>query len=87
MSRILVILILFVSAAVSNKVAAQEETYRFDIGGQVGVAGYSWGAAVGGIFQNGRFWGGSLRFPPSLWWGRRGGGWLLPSSLCGGLRG
>ncbi len=73
MSRILVILILFVSAAVSNKVAAQEETYRFDIGGQVGVAGYL-GDASSSIFSKPGFSGGvSFRYLPDVRWAVRGG--------------
>ena len=72
MSRILVILVLFVSAAVSNKVAAQEETYRFDIGGQVGVAGYL-GDASSSIFSKPGFSGGvSFRYLPDVRWAVRG---------------
>lgn len=55
-----------------HRVAAQEETYRFDIGGQVGVAGYI-GDASSSIFSKPGFSGGvSFRYLPDVRWAVRG---------------
>ena len=60
MKKILLLLALFVTL-VPLKSAAQEETYRFDIGGQVGMAGYL-GDASSSIFSKpGASFGASFR--------------------------
>lgn len=58
-------------AVVVPKMSAQEETYRFDIGGQLGMAGYL-GDASSNIFGHPGFMGGvSFRYLPDARWAVR----------------
>lgn len=71
MKKILLLLAIFVTL-VPLKSAAQEETYRFDIGGQVGMAGYL-GDASSSIFSKpGASFGASFRYLPDVRWAIRG---------------
>lgn len=65
-------LIILMAAATNQKIAAQEEAYRFDIGGQVGMAGYL-GDASSSIFSKpGASFGASFRYLPDVRWAVRG---------------
>lgn len=58
--------------AVNVKALAQEESYRFDVGGQVGMAGYL-GDASSSLFSESGFSGGvSFRYLPDVRWAVRG---------------
>ncbi len=71
MKQLLVILMSLLASAQLH-LAAQEETYRFDMGGQVGVAGYI-GDASSSIFSKPGFSGGvSFRYLPDVRWAIRG---------------
>jgi len=71
MKKLLAIILLLVCAA-SQRMAAQEETYRFDIGGQAGMSGYL-GDASSSIFSETGFSGGvSFRYLPDVRWAVRG---------------
>lgn len=59
-------------AGASTQVSAQEESYRFDFGAQVGVDGYL-GDASASIFSHPGFSGGvSFRYLPDVRWAVRG---------------
>ncbi|MDE6127473.1 MAG: porin family protein [Muribaculaceae bacterium] len=59
-------------AAVALRAAAQEESYRFDIGGQIGMSGYA-GDASSNIFSHPGFAAGaSFRYLPDVRWAVRG---------------
>lgn len=67
MKRLLVILFTLVALA-APRLQAQEETYRFDVGAQVGMAGYL-GDASSNIFGHPGFSGGvSWRYLPDARW-------------------
>ncbi len=71
MKRILAILVLLLAVSF-GRVEAQEESYRFDMGGQVGMAGYL-GDASSSIFSKPGFSGGvSFRYLPDVRWAVRG---------------
>ena len=65
--------ILFIALTICPpRVSAQEETYRFDIGAQIGMAGYI-GDASSSIFSHPGFSGGlSFRYLPDVRWAIRG---------------
>lgn len=70
MKRLLVILFTLVALA-APRLQAQEETYRFDVGAQVGMAGYL-GDASSNIFGHPGFSGGvSWRYLPDARWAVR----------------
>lgn len=70
MKRLLTLAVLFFAITVPRLVA-QEETYRFDIGGQIGMAGYL-GDASSDIFGHPGFSGGaSFRYLPDARWAIR----------------
>lgn len=70
MKRLLVILLTLVALA-APRLQAQEETYRFDVGAQVGMAGYL-GDASSNIFGHPGFSGGvSWRYLPDARWAVR----------------
>lgn len=70
MKRLLVILFTLVALA-APRLQAQEETYRFDVGAQVGMAGYL-GDASSNIFVHPGFSGGvSWRYLPDARWAVR----------------
>lgn len=70
MKRLLVILLTLVALA-APRLQAQEETYRFDIGAQAGMAGYL-GDASSNIFGHPGFSGGvSWRYLPDARWAVR----------------
>ena len=70
MKRLLVILFTLVALA-APRLQAQEETYRFDVGAQVGMAGYL-GAASSHIIGHPGFSGGvSWRYLPDARWAVR----------------
>ncbi len=70
MKRLLALAVLFFAITVPRLVA-QEETYRFDIGGQIGMAGYL-GDASSDIFGHPGFSGGaSFRYLPDARWAIR----------------
>ena len=70
MKRLLVILVTLVALA-APRLQAQEETYRFDVGAQVGMAGYL-GDASSNIFGHPGFSGGvSWRYLPDARWAVR----------------
>jgi hypothetical protein len=72
MKRLLAILIILLGATSVSRVAAQEESYRFDVGGQVGMAGYI-GDASSDIFGHPGFSAGaSFRYLPDVRWAIRG---------------
>lgn len=63
---------LVLAATSLQRIYAQEETYRFDIGGQIGMAGYL-GDASSSIFSKPGFAGGvSFRYLPDVRWAIRG---------------
>lgn len=63
---------MFLAATSLQRIYAQEETYRFDIGGQIGMAGYL-GDASSSIFTKPGFAGGvSFRYLPDVRWAIRG---------------
>lgn len=81
MKRLLVILFTLVALA-APRLQAQEETYRFDVGAQVGMAGYL-GDASSNIFGHPGFSGGvSWRYLPDARWAVRA--LLNVMSLSGG---
>lgn len=68
----LLAMLMFLLAASTTKMAAQEESYRFDIGGQIGVDGYL-GDASSSIFSKPGFSAGaSFRYLPDVRWAVRG---------------
>lgn len=70
MKRLLAMLC-FLLALGASRLSAQEETYRFDIGGQIGMAGYL-GDASSSIFAHPGFSGGvSFRYLPDARWAVR----------------
>lgn len=72
MKRVLSILIVLLVAGPSFRGMAQEESYRFDIGGQLGMAGYL-GDASSSIFSKpGVSFGASFRYLPDVRWAVRG---------------
>lgn len=72
MKRVLSILIVLLVAVSSFKGVAQEESYRFDAGGQLGMAGYL-GDASSSIFSKpGVSFGASFRYLPDVRWAVRG---------------
>lgn len=71
MKRIIAIITILVAVATA-KVSAQEESYRFDVGGQIGMDGYL-GDASASIFAKPGFSGGvSFRYLPDVRWAIRG---------------
>lgn len=69
-TRLLAILLLILTAS-QLRVSAQEETYKFDFGGQIGVSGYL-GDASSSIFSHPGFAGGlSFRYLPDVRWALR----------------
>jgi len=71
MKKSLVILVLMV-AVIPMRMAGQEESYRFDAGGQIGVSGYI-GDASSSIFSHPGFSAGmSFRYLPDVRWAVRG---------------
>lgn len=71
MNRLLAVLLLLLAWA-SPRVAAQEETYRFDIGARAGMAGYL-GEASSGVFAHpGPMAGVAVRYLPDARWAVRG---------------
>ncbi|MBD5224969.1 MAG: porin family protein [Bacteroidales bacterium] len=70
MRRLLAMLCLMLALGAS-RLSAQEETYKFDIGGQIGMAGYL-GDASASIFSHPGFSGGvSFRYLPDARWAVR----------------
>ena len=71
MKRLLLLLLPAILAIVPRRVSAQEESYRFDIGGQLGMSGYA-GDASSNIFSHPGFAGGvSFRYLPDVRWAVR----------------
>lgn len=71
MRKILVILTLLLSV-ISFRASAQEESYRFDIGGQIGMAGYLGDASSSIFAKPGVVFGASFRYLPDVRWCIRG---------------
>lgn len=71
MNRLLALIMLVIPALALHKAQAQEETYKFDIGGQIGMSGYL-GDASSSIFSHPGFAGGlSFRYLPDVRWSLR----------------
>ncbi|MCM1070425.1 MAG: porin family protein [Alistipes timonensis] len=71
MKRLLLLLLPVILAIFPLRVSAQEESYRFDIGGQLGMSGYA-GDASSNIFAHPGFAGGvSFRYLPDVRWAVR----------------
>lgn len=71
MKRLTTILLLIISCAAFNKATAQESTYKFDMGGQIGMSGYL-GDASSSIFSHPGFAGGlTFRYLPDVRWSLR----------------
>lgn len=71
MKKLLLLILPFVLALTSQKASGQEESYRFDIGGQIGMSGYA-GDASSNIFAHPGFAGGaSFRYLPDVRWAVR----------------
>lgn len=71
MKRLTAILILCISCAVLHKAHAQESTYKFDMGGQIGMSGYL-GDASSSIFSHPGIAGGlTFRYLPDVRWSLR----------------
>lgn len=69
MKQLTLILIMFMTALCSS---AQDETYRFDFGGQVGMSGYLGDANESSIFKHPGISGGlSFRYRPDARWAFR----------------
>lgn len=72
MSRRLILLLTLLCSLLPLRMAAQESTYRFDAGGQIGMSGYL-GDASANIFGHPGFSGGvSFRYLPDVRWAVRG---------------
>ena len=70
MKKYLALLILLFASSFGH-ISAQEESYRFDIGGQIGMAGYL-GDASSSIFSKpGISFGASFRYLPDVRWSVR----------------
>lgn len=70
MKKVLLLMVMLLAMA-APRVSAQEETYRYDIGGQLGMAGYL-GDASSNIFGHPGFSGGvSFRYLPDVRWAVR----------------
>lgn len=70
MKKYLAMLILLFASSLGH-ISAQEESYRFDIGGQIGMAGYL-GDASSSIFSKpGISFGASFRYLPDVRWAVR----------------
>jgi hypothetical protein len=71
MNRIIALLLLIIALPLSQRVAAQEAPYKFDMGGQVGMSGYI-GDASSSIFSHpGIAAGLTFRYLPDVRWGLR----------------
>ena len=71
MKRLTAILTLLIALTVSHTAKAQESTYKFDMGGQIGVSGYL-GDASSSIFSHPGFSGGlTFRYLPDVRWSLR----------------
>lgn len=71
MKRLTTILLLIISCVAFNKAVAQESTYKFDMGGQIGMSGYL-GDASSSIFSHPGFAGGlTFRYLPDVRWSLR----------------
>lgn len=68
--RLLLPLLLFMTATLGA--AAQESTYRFDVGGQAGMAGYIGDASSSPLSHPGFSGGASFRYLPDVRWAIRG---------------
>ncbi len=72
MKRLLSLIIPAILAFCPLRASAQEESYRFDIGGQIGMSGYA-GDASSNLFSHPGFAGGvSFRYLPDVRWAVRG---------------
>lgn len=71
MKRLTTILLLITGCVAFNKAVAQESTYKFDMGGQIGMSGYL-GDASSSIFSHPGFAGGlTFRYLPDVRWSLR----------------
>jgi len=71
MKRLTAILLLMITCVLFHRAHAQESTYKFDMGGQIGMSGYL-GDASSSIFSHPGFAGGlTFRYLPDVRWSLR----------------